>query len=152
MDRQAAMAFIFSLWVSVLSSGAHAAEKLPVFVSIVPQKYFVEKIGGGAVDVEVMVQPGASPATYEPKPSQMRKLAGSAAYFAIGVPFEEAWLDRIAGVNPNMAGLIFFSKDCSNEAGLKFSALYLKEVKVPNLFFHNSSPFFMEINALGIPP
>jgi zinc transport system substrate-binding protein len=74
-----------------------------VFVSVLPQKYFVEKIGGGAVDVEVMVQPGASPATYEPKPSQMRKLAGSAAYFAIGVPFEEAWLDRIAGVNPNMA-------------------------------------------------
>jgi len=73
-----------------------------VFVSVLPQKFFVEKIGGDAVDVEVMVLPGASPATYEPKPSQMRKLARSSAYFAIGVPFEEAWLDRIAGVNPNM--------------------------------------------------
>ena len=73
-----------------------------VFVSVVPQKFFVEKISGDTVDVEVMVQPGASPATYEPKPSQMRKLAVSSAYFAVGVPFEAAWLNKIAGVNPKM--------------------------------------------------
>ncbi len=79
-----------------------AAVRTIVFVSVVPQKFFVEKISGTAVDVEVMVQPGASPATYEPKPSQMRKLAVSSAYFAIGVPFEDAWLNKIAGVNPKM--------------------------------------------------
>lgn len=73
-----------------------------VFVSILPQKYFVQRIGGDSVIVEVMVLPGASPAIYEPKPSQMRKLASSAAYFAIGVPFEAAWLERIAGVNAKM--------------------------------------------------
>ncbi len=73
-----------------------------VFVSVVPQKFFVDKVSGGTIEVEVMVQPGASPATYEPKPSQMRKLAASSAYFAIGVPFEEAWLGKISGVNPKM--------------------------------------------------
>jgi zinc transport system substrate-binding protein len=79
-----------------------AGEKPTVFVSILPQKYFVEQIAGDLVKVEVMVKPGASPATYEPKVSQMKQLASCAIYFAIGVPFERAWLDRIAGVNPQM--------------------------------------------------
>lgn len=73
-----------------------------VFVSILPQKLFVQQISGDSLNIEVMVQPGASPATYEPKPSQMRKLASSRAYFAVGVPFENAWLERISGVNPEM--------------------------------------------------
>lgn len=73
-----------------------------VFVSILPQKFFLEQIAGNSLTIEVMVLPGASPATYEPKPSQMRQLAESKAYFAIGVPFEMAWLDKISGVNPDM--------------------------------------------------
>ncbi len=81
----------------------HAAEKPTVFVSILPQKYFVEQIAGDTINVEVMVQPGASPATYEPKASQMKKLAGSLAYYAVGVPFEKAWLEKIAAINPKMA-------------------------------------------------
>ena len=32
----------------------------------------------------------------------MRQLASSSAYFAIGVPFERAWLEKIAGINPEM--------------------------------------------------
>ena len=35
---------------------------LNVTVSILPQKYFVERVGGEHVNVNVMVQPGASPA------------------------------------------------------------------------------------------
>ena len=79
-----------------------ARDRPTVFVSIVPQKYFVQQISGNLVTVEVMVQPGASPATYEPKPSQMSRLSVAAAYFAIDVPFEKAWLGRIAAVNPQM--------------------------------------------------
>lgn len=87
---------------ATMASQTSAPSPKTVFVSILPQKLFVQQIGGDLLDIEVMVQPGASPATYEPKPSQMRKLAASKAYFAIGVPFEKAWLDKIAGVNPNM--------------------------------------------------
>ncbi len=79
-----------------------AAEKLPVFVSILPQKTFVQQIGADRVAVQVMVQPGASPATYEPKPKQMAALAEARLYFSIGVPFENAWLEKIAGANPSM--------------------------------------------------
>jgi zinc transport system substrate-binding protein len=85
-----------------LNTLVFATDKPTVFVSILPQKYFVQQISMDHIHVEVMVQPGASPATYEPKPSQMRQLASSSAYFAIGVAFEQAWLKKIAGVNPEM--------------------------------------------------
>lgn len=49
-----------------------------------------------------MVQPGESPATYEPKPEQLQALSQAVAYIRIGVPFENAWMDRIAAANPDM--------------------------------------------------
>jgi zinc transport system substrate-binding protein len=81
---------------------ARAQDKIPVFVSILPQRYFVEQIGGERVDVQVMVQPGASPHTYEPKPQQMVHLSRARIYFAIGVSFEGLWLKKIAASNPRM--------------------------------------------------
>ena len=81
---------------------ANAAEKISVFVSIVPQKYFVQQIGKDMVDVKIMVKPGASPATYEPKPRQMAELSKTRLYFSIGVPFENAWLKKISAANPDM--------------------------------------------------
>jgi zinc transport system substrate-binding protein len=81
---------------------ALAGEPVKATVSILPQKFFVEKIGGDRVDVTVMVLPGASPATYEPKPQQMARLMESKAYFAIGAPFETHWLGKFATFNPKM--------------------------------------------------
>ncbi len=78
------------------------AEGLQVTVSILPQKYLVSRIGGDAVTVNVMVGPGESPATYEPKPSQLKALAAADAYIRIGVPFEDAWWERLLQVNRTM--------------------------------------------------
>lgn len=91
---------LFLLSISVIT--ASAAEKLSVFVSIVPQKYFVQQIGKDKVNVQVMVKPGAAPHTYEPKPRQMTDLASAKLYFAIGVQFEKAWLKKISAANPDM--------------------------------------------------
>ena len=90
-----------SLWL-LLFLPATGWAKVQVVVSIVPQKYFVEKIAGNLAEVTVMVPPGASPATYEPRPSQMRALSRADLYLAIGVPFEKAWLPRFAAQNPKM--------------------------------------------------
>ncbi len=91
------------IFISICAAtSTNAAEKIPVFVSIVPQKYFVQQIGKDKVDVKIMVQPGASPATYEPKPRQMAELSKSKLYFAIGVPFENAWLKKISAANQDM--------------------------------------------------
>jgi zinc transport system substrate-binding protein len=78
------------------------AEPLTVFVSILPQKYLVERIAGESVRVSVMVGPGASPATYEPTPKQMALLSEARIYFRIGVPFENVWIERLADVNREM--------------------------------------------------
>lgn len=76
--------------------------RIKVFVSIVPQKYFVEKIGGDLTEVSIMIPPGASPHSFEPKPRQMAALSEAKIYFAIGVEFEAAWLKRIAAANRDM--------------------------------------------------
>ena len=85
----------------LFSSPAPAA-KVKAFVSIAPQQYFVQKIGGDLVDVSVLVPPGADPHTYEPKPKLMAELAKTAVYFAIGIDFEKAWMKKIAATNPGM--------------------------------------------------
>ncbi len=73
--------------------------KLNLTVSILPQKYFVEKIGGELVTVNVMVEPGMSAETYEPLPQQLADFSKSSAYITIGVPFEEVWLEKIKSAN-----------------------------------------------------
>ncbi len=78
------------------------AKKLQIMVSIPPQKYFVERIGNGYVNVNVMVTAGAEPHTFEPKPEQLRALSRSQAYMGIRIEFESAWMDKIKGVNPKM--------------------------------------------------
>jgi len=77
-------------------------EPLRVFVSVLPMKTFVEKVGGEHVEVRAMVQPGHSPAVYDPTPQQIAELARTRLYVAIGVPFEHAWMKRIRGANPSM--------------------------------------------------
>jgi len=93
---------VSGVFLLIGSVNAQAGKKLAVFVSIAPQKYFVHQIGREWVDVQVMVPPGASPATYEPKPRQMAALSDTPVYFAIGVPFEKNWLKKIVAANPNM--------------------------------------------------
>jgi len=93
---------LVAVLLAACQPAAPAPHELTVFVSILPQKYFVERIGGEVVTVNVMVEPGASPATYEPKPAQMAALSQAAAYFSIGVPFEKAWLEKIQAANPQM--------------------------------------------------
>jgi len=97
---RAALAALFLF--SLMAGGAAAADKVSVFVSIVPEQYFLERIGGDRVEVSVMVMPGASPATYEPSPRQMAGLTTAKAYFAMDVPFETTWLTRIRSANPGM--------------------------------------------------
>ncbi len=71
-------------------------------VSILPQQNFVKAIGGEKVNISLMVKPGNSPHTYEPKPSQMRDISKADIYFSIGVEFEKAWLPKFMNQNKKM--------------------------------------------------
>lgn len=77
--------------------------KQSITVSILPQKYFVEKIVGDHFNINVMIPPGASPVTYEPTPIQMKELSVSSLYIRIGhIEFEKAWMSKLQNINPNM--------------------------------------------------
>ncbi len=95
------IAILFGI-LPIFSVTAFAGDKISAFVSIAPQKYFVKQIGKNLIEVSAMVEPGESPATYEPKPKQMSRLSTTEIYFAIGVPFEKRWLKKIGAVNPDM--------------------------------------------------
>jgi zinc transport system substrate-binding protein len=78
--------------------------RINVIVSVLPQADFVEHVGGEHVAVTVMVPPGASPHTYEPTASQLREVSEADIYFIVGsgVDFENAWLERIIGIHPEL--------------------------------------------------
>jgi zinc transport system substrate-binding protein len=92
-----------ALAISCGSTGG-AGDKIGVAVSIVPLADFVENVGEDKVDVTVMVPPGASPHTYDPKPSQLVEVSEAEIYVKVGsgVDFELAWMDKIIKVNSNM--------------------------------------------------
>lgn len=92
------------LWAHLFCGpSVHAdGKKVRAFVSILPQAYFVERIGAEHVEVEVMVGPGQSPATYEASPKQMARLSKADVYFQIRVPFEARLIRGIVGNFPKL--------------------------------------------------
>lgn len=93
-------------WIILLAScktGVESLDKPVISVSILPQKYFIEQLAGDLAEVNVLIPPGASPATYEPTVSQLGKLDRSAVYMRIGyIGFEQSWMEKLASVNPEM--------------------------------------------------
>lgn len=73
----------------IVACGAKRDKSKNVSVSILPQKYFVERIAGDFVRVNVMIPPGANPAVSDLTSEQLKMLNNSSIYFAVGyLPFE----------------------------------------------------------------
>lgn len=99
-----ATAFVFAFF-GCGGSGREAADSpdtLRVFVSVLPQAYLVERIGGELVTVNALVQPGQSEETYEVTPRQMDALSRAQVFFRVGMPFENALLPKIARSCPGL--------------------------------------------------
>lgn len=90
--------------------------KIFVAVSVPPQSEFVKAIGGDRVETIVMIPPGASPATHEPTPGQLRDISKARMYAIAGsgLAFEEVWLDKLEAVNGDMLVV-----DCSKGITLR---------------------------------
>ncbi len=81
----------------------HHSGKPLITVSILPQKYFVEKIAGDKYDMNVMVPPGASHENYDPTPEQIVGLSNAVVYFRIGnIDFEKTWIQKFSENYPNL--------------------------------------------------
>lgn len=74
-----------------------------VTTSILPTKFFVEKIAGGDAKISTMVVDGANPHTYEPRPAQMKELENSEIYFGVGgTEFDNVWVEKFKKQYPKI--------------------------------------------------
>lgn len=80
----------------------YSSEKPIVFVSIMPQVEFMEKIAKDKFEIRVFVGNGASPHNYEPTPSQMMALSRAKAWLAIGIDFERALKPKVRKLYPGI--------------------------------------------------
>ncbi len=73
-----------------------------VAVSIEAQKYFIERIAGGNVNVITLVPKGAKPEAYDLTPKQIIELGNCITYFTMGhLPFEKTWIDKYGDNHPH---------------------------------------------------
>lgn len=103
-----AVLIVLLLLPLVFAVPAQAAGKIKVSVSVPPQAYFVERIGGDKVEVQVMLPGHGDHDSYEPTPQQLMRLAQAQVYVRVGAPaftFETRHIDpalarkRIAVIN-----------------------------------------------------
>jgi zinc transport system substrate-binding protein len=94
------------LAVCAWSAGvARAAEapRLDVFVSIAPQAYVAERVGGDRVTVYTFVGQGQDPHTFEPSPRQVVAIGRADVFFTVGLPFEARLMAKVREAKPNLA-------------------------------------------------
>ena len=103
MRRFILSSLLIGILLSGCTSGTQKSKNKTLFVSILPLKYFADRIVGDAYNVEVTVPPGVGPETYSPTPKQMILLGESEAYFSVGyLGFEQAWLENFKSTNPRL--------------------------------------------------
>lgn len=73
-----------------------------VTTSILPTAFFVERIGENDIEVNSIVRANADPHSFEPKVSDMKKLELSNIFFAVGIEYEDIWLDKFSKAYPNL--------------------------------------------------
>ncbi|MFH1502791.1 MAG: zinc ABC transporter substrate-binding protein [Candidatus Eisenbacteria bacterium] len=73
-----------------------------VCVSVLPQAFLVDRVGGDRVAVISLTKAGQSPHMFEPTPVLVAALASSRVCFSIGLPFEETVLRDVKRVNPGL--------------------------------------------------
>lgn len=102
----AALILLIAALGSAFSSALDAADAaIQVAVSVPPQAYFVERIGGEAVSAEVLIPPGTSHETYAPSPRQIVALERARLYVKVGHPqflFERQYIDPFLSSHPEI--------------------------------------------------
>lgn len=107
--QKSVLAFLVTIIIAVFLFGCQnnrnssLENTKTISVSILPQKYLIDQLSDSTIEVNVMVPPGTSPEMYEPSPVQMKNVAKSLVYFAVGpLEFENSILPRIKELNPGI--------------------------------------------------
>jgi zinc transport system substrate-binding protein len=80
----------------VVRATSESTAPMETFAGIPPLGWLVERIGGDHIHVEVLVQPGREPHTFEPTPRQVMALGRARLFFKVGMPFESRLVERMA--------------------------------------------------------
>jgi len=104
--------FLLSFLIIQLHSSTCVGEKLPVIVSIFPVGDMVQQVGGEHVDVTFMLPPGASPHTFEPRPSLVKKISSARIFFMIGAGLE-FWAEKFISQAGSQLTTVVLSKGVS---------------------------------------
>ncbi len=86
----------------LVSGNCLAAEKIAVFVSIPPQKWLIDRIGGELLHTSVLVGKGQDPHTFEPSPKQIAALSAAKIWFISDMEFEHQLMKKIQQNNPKL--------------------------------------------------
>lgn len=111
---------LLTLCLPFLCSGAEAPH---VLVSVAPHEFFVKKIAGPTVIVDLLVPAGASSHTFEPSPKQMLSASQASIWFRIGEGFEARVIKVFQHHHPQMAivdlrhGLDLIETHCCKKHG-----------------------------------
>ena len=65
---------VIALMALFMACGENKDKERTISVSILPQRYFVERIAGDYVKVNVMIPPGANPAVSDLSTEQLKAL------------------------------------------------------------------------------
>ncbi|NVO20839.1 MAG: zinc ABC transporter substrate-binding protein [Bacteroidetes bacterium] len=127
MTHKFLLAFICLLALAPgCSRNASNSRQSAITVSILPQKFLVERICRDKFQVNVLLPPGANHETFEPTPRDMASLQGAKLYFSEGyLDFELYWLPRFADSQPGLkiintsegVDLIYSNHDSGAKAG-----------------------------------
>jgi len=93
----AAMVLLSSLiifWPETRPASEARTNAKRVGATIFPLFDIARNIAGGQVDIVLLTPPGASPHTFEPRPSDLRRLQGTAAVYAVGHGLDD-WVGKM---------------------------------------------------------
>lgn len=89
------------LWFAAMAFAA-PPPPLKIFVSVPPQKWLSDKIGGTLVTTDVLVNKGQDPHTYEPTPKQLTTLSQAKIYFTLDIEFEKQIIPKLEQTVPTL--------------------------------------------------
>ena len=104
--------FIFVFFAIQLQASNCFGEKIPVIASIFPVADMVKQVGGMYVDVTTVIPSGASPHTYEPRPSLLKKISEARVFFMIGAGLE-LWAGKFVRLSKNQINTVQLSEGIS---------------------------------------
>lgn len=86
--------FLFSFFFGTINF-SYGQTKIKVITSLFPLQEFAQQVGGKYTEVTLLLPAGAEPHTWEPKPSDVFKIAQADIFIYIGAAMEP-WADKAA--------------------------------------------------------